>query len=304
MLIATLGWPSVFAFLGSAGAAALVMAFALLPEDAPRSKPNPSFDVAGTAILVVALAAFSLATTLTPATLVNLLLAGVSAIGLAGFVLIERVVSAPLVHLHLLTHRRIGTGLVCLGLVSAIMMTTLVVGPFYLAGGLGLGPAETGLIMTIGPAVAALTGLPAGRLVDRHGPAIPTVIGLTGVLLGAALMTGLPNAFGVGGYSASLVLIAAGYALFQAANNTAAMASAGQAQRGVTSALLALARNLGLVTGASAMGALFALGSSGLPMLGLPPGGGSGLQLAFIAATILAGLALITALWGLRAPRR
>ena len=300
ILIATFGWPSVFALMGLAGAVTFVFAYHLLPKDAPRVKPSPSFDFAGTALLVASLATFALATTVTPTTYVNLLLAGAAAVGLAGFILVQRMVTAPLVQLQLLQHRSIGTGLVSIGLVSAIMMTTLVVGPFYLASTLELGPAATGLVMTIGPAVAALVGVPAGRLVDHFGPTKPTVTGLTGVLFGALLMTWLPNAFGVGGYAASLILITGGYALFQAANNTAVMESAGNQQRGVTSALLSLARNLGLVTGASAMGSLFAFGSGGLPMLGLQQGGEAGLQLAFIVATILAALALVSALWGLR----
>lgn len=302
VLIAAFDWPAVFAFMGAAAAATFVIAYPLLPRDAPLEVPSRSFDIAGTVLLVAALAAFALATTLAPVTLANGLLAGVAAVAMGGFVLVERAATAPLVELRLLGQRAIGTGLLSIGLVSAIVMTTLVAGPFYLASVLGLGPAATGLVMTIGPAVAALVGVPAGRLVDRFGTAIPTLAGLAGVLLGTLLMIWLPGVFGVGGYAASLVLITAGYALFQAANTTAVMASAGREQRGVTSALLSLARNLGLVTGASAMGSLFAFGSDGLPMLGLPPGGEAGLQVAFSVAAILAGLALAVAWWGRRTP--
>jgi hypothetical protein len=48
------------------------------------------------------------------------------------------------------------------------------------------------------------------------------------------------------------------YAMFQTANNTAVMADVGPDQRGVISGLLNLSRNLGLITGASLMGAVFA----------------------------------------------
>jgi hypothetical protein len=76
-----------------------------------------------------------------------------------------------------------------------------------------------------------------------------------------------------------------GYALFQAANNTALMSTADREQRGVTSALLALARNLGLVTGASAMGALFAFGSA--------TAAETGLRLVFATAAVFAALAFV-----------
>ncbi len=72
----------------------------------------------------------------------------------------------------------------------------------------------------------------------------------------------VPVSFGVLGYIAPLVVITASYALFQTANNTIIMTTSRLDQRGVISGLLNLSRNLGLITGASVMGALFALGSA------------------------------------------
>jgi hypothetical protein len=119
--------------------------------------------------------------------------------------------------------------------------------------------------------------------------------GLGGVALGSGLMAVLPGMLGVSGYVASLALITLSYALFQAATNTAVMNGTATDQRGVTSALLALARNLGLVTGASAMGALYALGASGAEVLGQAAGGAAGLRLTFTVAAALAAVAwLIT----------
>jgi hypothetical protein len=101
----------------------------------------------------------------------------------------------------------------------------------------------------------------------------------------------LPGALGVAGYVGGLAIITAGYALFQAANTTSVMNAATSERRGVTSAVLGLSRNLGLITGASAMGAVFVFGStSGL--LGLSTGGGAGLQLTFAISAILAAVAL------------
>jgi MFS family permease len=165
------------------------------------------------------------------------------------------------VQLKLLRDGTLSAGLLSMVLVSAIMMATLVVGPFYLSGVLGLQPVETGMVMSIGPGVAALTGVPAGRLVDRLGATRVVFIGLGFVAIGSVLMAIIPGTFGVGGYVGGLALITFGYALYQAANNTAVMNGAAKDLRGVTSALLGLSRNLGLIFGASAMGALFALGA-------------------------------------------
>lgn len=87
----------------------------------------------------------------------------------------------------------------------------------------------------------------------------------------------------------------AGYALFQAANTTALMSAAATDQRGVTSALLALTRNLGLVAGASAMGMVFSVSSEALHLPWLSAGGATGLQVTFVVAGLLASVAL--AVW-------
>jgi MFS family permease len=66
-------------------------------------------------------------------------------------------------------------------LVSTVMMATLVVGPFYLSRALGLDAALVGLVLSIGPLVAALTGVPAGRMADRFGAQGMTIVGLIGI---------------------------------------------------------------------------------------------------------------------------
>lgn len=67
----------------------------------------------------------------------------------------------------------------------------------------------------------------------------------------------VPAAYGVAGYPAPIVVTTTGYALFQAANNTAALRDTRADQRGVVSGPLSLSRNLGLITGASMMGLFF-----------------------------------------------
>ncbi|WP_324746312.1 MFS transporter [Pseudomonas veronii] len=146
-------------------------------------------------------------------------------------------------------------GLAMSALVSAVIMATFVVGPFYLSRGLGLDPAGMGLAMAVGPGVAALTGIPAGRLSERFGSHVMTLVGLA--VCGSGALS-LCLASGLVTYLASLITLTAGYSLFQAANNTAVMSEADAARRGTISGLLNLSRNLGLIFGASALGAMFA----------------------------------------------
>lgn len=290
LLVTLYGWPSIFLLMAGTGLIAMIFVGRQLPAlVTPASRP--SFDLPGASLLMVTVAAFALAATLAPFGLVNAILAAGAALGAWAFVLTERRAAAPLVQFEIVRAPAIAAGLLSIGLVSAVVMTTLVVGPFYLTGVLGLDTAGAGLVMTIGPTVSAIVGLPAGRLVDRSGPTVVAFGGLVALLAGTLAMTILPGQFGVPGYVGSLVIITSGYALFQAANNTALMAGAAKDQRGVTSALLALGRNVGLIIGASAMGALFAAGSNS---------GGTGLQVVFAAAAALVALALGLSAWATR----
>jgi MFS family permease len=82
--------------------------------------------------------------------------------------------------------------------------------------------------------------------------------GLVLLAVGAFLLAIVPNWIGVAGYVISIAILTPGYQLFQAANNTAALANVPAGRRGTASGLLSLSRNIGLIAGASLMGAVFA----------------------------------------------
>lgn len=143
-------------------------------------------------------------------------------------------------------------------LVATVMMTTLVVGPFYLGFGLGLTATQVGFVMAVGPLISIFSGVPSGQLVDAWGSHRVLAIGLGLLSTGSLLLALLPNAIGVAGYILAIVVLTPGYQLFQAANNTAALAHVPAQRQGTVSGLLGLSRNLGLIAGAAVMGALFA----------------------------------------------
>ena len=198
-LIAWFGWHAVFVVMAGAGAAAFLVGRWVFPADAPTAQQPFTFDMAGMLLLAASLCAYALSTTLGGGAFgaTNVVLAGASLIGLVAFVTVEARVTEPLVQLHLLRDTALTAGLVSLALVSTIVMATLVVGPFYLSDVLNLSAVNVGLVMSIGPAVAALTGVPAGRLVDRFGAFVVTVTGLISVAVGSGLMTFFPAWLGV-----------------------------------------------------------------------------------------------------------
>ncbi|MFW2174947.1 MFS transporter [Acinetobacter guillouiae] len=145
-------------------------------------------------------------------------------------------------------------------MVAAVMMTTLVIGPFYLSLGLSLNQIQVGLIMGIGPVVAILSGIPSGRLVDRWGSRYIVAIGLIFLIIGSFMLAIVPKLMGLSGYIFPIIILTLGYQLFQAANNTMTLADVPKARQGMVSGLLSLSRNMGLIIGASVMGTIFSFG--------------------------------------------
>jgi EmrB/QacA subfamily drug resistance transporter len=275
VLISGFGWQTIFLVNVPLGVLNFVLAYRCLPADRPVARRS-GFDFPGTLLLALTLGAYALAMTLGDWGL--LLVAGV---GGGVFLWVEARSTSPLIKLALFRERGLSASLAMSALVSTVMMSTLVVGPFYLSGTLGLNAALVGLTLSVGPLVAALGGVPAGRLVDRFGAQRMTLFGLATLALGAGVLAIMPAGFGVPGYVVPIAVITGSYALFQAANNTLVMSDVSADQRGVIAGLLSLSRNLGLITGASAMGAVFA---------------GNGMRVTFAVAAGLIVLALAIAL--------
>lgn len=262
LLIAVSGWQATFLLLAAAGAAAMGFAALQIPTpSAERCARRARLDMPGMLTLAVTLTAYSLAVTGArggfDANSAGLIILAVA--GLMAFVLIERRQPMPLVRFAALRERTTCVSLLMNLLVSAVMMSTLVVGPFYLTYSLGLDEASAGLVMAVGPATAALSGVPAGRAADRFGAPFMLAFGLVQMTCGLVCLAVLPALVGVWGYVLSLMLLTPGFQLFLAANNSTIMIAASEDERGMISGLLGLSRNLGFMTGASVMGAVFAL---------------------------------------------
>jgi EmrB/QacA subfamily drug resistance transporter len=291
VLIAWLGWRAIFLVNVPLALLTLLLVQHHLPADDRRTEAaRPRFDVAGTLLLALTLAAYALAMTLGRGHFgaLNITLLAAAALGVVLFVVAEARAGSPLIRLAMFRDTALRASLATSVLVSTVIMTTMVVGPFYLSRALGLETALVGAVLSVGPIVAALAGVPAGRIVDRLGTRRMAVIGLMGVAAGAGALAMMPTAFGVPGYIAFLVVLTAGYALFQAANNTAVMADVRPDQRGVISGMLNLSRNLGLITGASVMGAVFALASKATDITSAPPEAvASGMRITFAVAAVL-----------------
>jgi EmrB/QacA subfamily drug resistance transporter len=307
VLIAGFGWQAIFLVNIPLGVVAFLLAQRYLPADRPAPKAKQTgFDHVGTLLLSLTLAAYALAMTLGRGSFgpANLALLVAAALGTGLFVRAEARAASPLIPLTKFRDPVLTAGLAMSALVSTVVMATLVVGPFYLDRALGLATALVGIVMSAGPVVAALAGVPAGRLVDRFGAQRMAVGGLAGMAAGCSALAMSPVTLGIAGYVIPIAIITASYALFQAANNTAVMADVSPDQRGVISGMLNLSRNLGLITGASAMGAVFAVASrAGDFTMADPEAVAIGMRVTFAVAAALVAVALATSLGSLALPR-
>lgn len=300
VLMTGLGWRAIFLVNIPLGIVNYFLAHRYLPHDRQHAAPNKArFDIPGTVLLALCLAAYALAMTMGRGHFDrrNAGLLSLALLFALLFVYAEKRVKAPLIHLAMFGKAELGAALAMNALVSAVMMATLVVGPFYLSRGLGLTTAIVGLVLSLGPMISAGSGLVAGRIVDKLGAPKMMVAGLAEMLVGALGLALLPTLFGLVGYVAAIAVLTPGYQLFQAANNTRVMQDVQADQRGLISGMLSLSRNLGLISGAALMGAVFAFacGADNVS-LASPASVSAGMRATFLLAAAMMTVALIMAL--------
>ena len=304
VLTAGVSWRAIFFINVPLGILTFFLAHRYLPVDRLGPKADRAgFDNVGTLLLALTLAAYALAVTVGGGHFDRLNMALLLAAVLGGglFVLAEARVASPLIRLAMFRDPVLSASLAMNVLVSTVMMATLVVGPFYLSRALGLEAALVGLVLSVGPIISALSGVPAGRIVDRLGAPFTVIVGLIAMAAGAFALSVLPAMFGIAGYIAAIVVLTPGYQLFQAANNTAVMMDVHPDQRGVISGMLSLSRNLGLITGASVMGAVFAFASATTNItMARPDAIAAGMRITFAVAAILVVVALAIAIGAYR----
>ena len=134
LILASVGWRWMFLVNVPLGLVALLLAWRCLPPDRPVASAS-AFDVPGSLLLALSLGAYALALTLGHNLLapLNLGLLVASVVGVALLVRVERRAAAPLFQPALLRRPQLRSSLWLSLLVSTVIMTTLVVGPFYLA---------------------------------------------------------------------------------------------------------------------------------------------------------------------------
>ena len=181
------------------------------------------------------------------------------------FIRIERRSHSPMLDLTLF-HSRIFTASTASATLNYISIYSIIfLMPFYLLQGRGFSPAQAGLMLTAQPLVMVITAPVSGWLSDRIGSRILSTLGMGILAFGLFLLSRLGPATPPAVIILSLAVCGLGTGMFVSPNNSALLGSAPRGRQGIASAVLAEARNVGMVIGVGIAGAVF---SSALSILG------------------------------------
>ncbi len=154
------------------------------------------------------------------------------------------------------------TPIFSLSIITSIMifvaqMSVIVALPFILQHQFGYSAIEVGLVLTAWPAINMFTTPVSGFLVEHFHAGVLSCVGLTVMSIGLVTMLFLPADPSRWDFVWRLAICGFGFGFYQAPNNSLIISSASMGRSGSASGMMATARLIGQITGASAVAMLF-----------------------------------------------
>ena len=203
------------------------------------------FDLVGSVIYSISLAAVIYGFSLLPSTF-GMLLIFAGGLGLLAFFILETQVKNPVLNVHLFLSNRVFafSNLAALINYSATFAVSFLLS-LYLQYVKGLSPQSAGLVLLAQPVVQAVMSPFSGRLSDRVEPRIVASAGMTLTFAGLLLFAFLNEGTALSLIVANLSLLGLGFALFSSPNTNAVMSSVEKRFYGVASGTLGTMRLIG-----------------------------------------------------------
>lgn len=270
-LLAISSWPWLFAINVPLGIVTIFLARKALPKSfktgvAPSSNlatidasPHGRFDIAGAILSAVGMAAVILAAD--ACARMSQSDASQQAIGYgilavaswSAFIWWQQRAAVPL--LPLVIFRSMRFSLAALTSISSFVGQgiTIIALPFLLQGGFGYSAWQSALLFTPWPLAIILAAPYAGRLADRHPPALLSTVGLLILTFGIGLLAMLPNQPSALDICVRTFIGGLGFGFFQTPNNREMLGNVSPRYASSASAVLGVARTFGQSMGAAAV---------------------------------------------------
>ena len=259
LLLELYSWRAVFLITVPVGFLFAALASWLLPAES-RVSHRP-FDLAGAALWTGGLCLLSLGISQASAPGASSALGlGLAAGGLLLVFLLVKVelaVPSPFLPIQFFGQRFFSIGVLSAILSFVILFAALILMPFYLDHILGLSGTALGLVMMAIPLAVLLVAPVAGWLADHIGARLLTTGGLLLSSTGLFLLAQLTPEQQPWEVAWRLALLGGGQAMFLSPNSASVLGRMGTPHVGASAALLATARNLGMLLGIAAAGLMF-----------------------------------------------
>jgi EmrB/QacA subfamily drug resistance transporter len=260
ILVSAAGWRGIFWANIPAGLAALSLTSIAVPESRVGRPPRP--DPAAQALVMITVAALATAIIQVPdwgwrAPPVTGL-AAVAALGLAGLVAWERSRADPLIRLGVCCSVRFTSAAVTAVCAVAAMAGFLFLTTLYLQDVRGMPVLRAALTLAPMPAEMAVCAPLAGRIIARHGPAIPALAAGAGIAASSIILAGLTPDSSPGFLALTYSLFGLGAGCASPVITSGIMSAIPAGKAGLASGLNSSVRQLGQCLGVAVVGSVLA----------------------------------------------
>ncbi len=307
LLIGLSGWRLIFLVNVPIGIFATLVVVRNVPKG-NRASQGGRFDWVGAIVMALTLVCFALGMTngqdygfTNSGTIAS---SAIAAVGLFSFIWLEQCIRAPMLDLSLFSSVPFSLSLLTAMSVYCAIAGLWFITPFFLELVLRYPTQKVGLLLAVSPILGGIIAPFAGKLSDRLGNRLISLVGLTALTLGFLSMSTLTAQTTELGYMVRVAPIGIGSGLFQSPNNSAILESVLPERLGIASGLLSLSRTLGQTTGLPLLAAVFTVltlsqGSAADVTQASAEALVFGVQITFrvAAGIILAGAVLVLFLW-------
>lgn len=256
-------WRSIFLITVPIGLLFAVLARFVLPgmPAAQRDATPKQFDFKGAATWVIALTMILLAVThaTSPSwSMTRLLLFFLSGVvALFSFIRLETTARDPILPVFLFKKQFFRSAIICSIISFMALFSVLILTPFYLDQVLALSALQVGLVMMAIPVSVLVLAPMAGWLSDRIGARYVSTLGLLVAAGGILALSALSSESAPFQVAVRLAIVGCGQAIFLAPNSASVLSRVVKEQAGTAAAMLATARNLGMLLGIAQAGLIF-----------------------------------------------